>query len=520
MAVYKQPGDEMRREDVKLRMLARKGDAEARLTLGEAYLAGAQGIPRSVSTGLGYLRAAMSQAPQRASICIVHHMQLSELLEHGLQEPLRIAAEYDDAGRLKLAAWHLVRDERDEALGWLDRCSSPLPRKLGDSAADRSCSDLLQALQALRVIQPQDLVEVVVREAREAMARGQSPKAVQMLETLAEQPQVTPCLAVQQLVADVIHHAEEAGHGMGRLEVGRIESSLDRCATNGDLRACHVLGRALAGLPCGHLAPAQLVQTQNLRKAAALLLRAADGGIAVAWLNLFRICSDYRSSVANPTLARFCLEKAARHGMAEAERRLGALVLRDANHIEAMERGVALLHASSGKGDTLAGLLLRSLLLPVHGSDEEASEAIDEVQQSAPLLAMRLRLARAFGLTRLEALSVNPSTAIRPWGMLVGRNPFVAKALLGEPRAVPAISGHAHQCLEMAAAMFSPERHQSVLLEGSLRVRTSQMRRLLQRLQLPEGVFFASASSHQREAIRVGTKWAKRQRDILQQVLN
>lgn len=509
----------MRREDVRLRVLARKGDAEARLKLGEAYLAGTLGMPRSVPVGLVYLKAALPQVRQRSCICIVRHLQLCELLEHDLLEPLRTAAECDDAGRLKLAAWHLIRGERDVAMQWLAQCSSPLPRNLVRQTAEISASDLLQALQALRAIQPQDIAQVVVREGREALGRGQSQHAVQMLEILAGQPQVDPCLSVQQLVTDVIHHAETAGHDLGGLDAGWIEARLDRHATGGDLRACHLLGRALAGLPCAHLEPGHLVQTQNLRKAAALLLRAADGGIAIAWLHLFRICSDYRSSVANPTLARFCLEKAARYGLPEAERRLGALMLRDATHIDAMEQGVALLHAAAGKQDTLAQLLLRSLLLPVSGSDEDAFAAIDEVQQTAPLLAMRLRLARVFGLTRLEALSVNPATAIRPWGMVVGRNPFVAKARLCEPRAVPSVSGYAQQCLERAATMFSTDHQESVLPEGSLRVRALQMRRLFQRLQLQEAMFFASASSHQREALRVGTKWARRQRDILQQVL-
>ena len=74
---------------------------------------------------------------------------------------------------------------------------------------------------------------------------------------------------------------------------------------------------------------------------------------------------------------------------------------------------------------------------------EEALAAIEAVQPDAPLLAMRLRLARVFGLTKLEALSVNPSTAMRPWGLVVGHNRLVAKARLCEPRAVPATTPEA-----------------------------------------------------------------------------
>ncbi len=510
----------MRREDVRLRLLAKKGDAEARLKLGVAYLAGAPGVPKNIPMGIGYLQAAMPQAGRAAAVSMASHLELRELLAHGLLEVLEVAAQHEDVGRLKLAAWHLIRGELEKGTALLERCTSPLARELGSGPESRSPGSLLQALQALRAITPSDVADVVAHEARSALAQGQSLRAVLMLETLADLPHIAPDAVLQQLIADVVRQAEVCGHGLGRLRVGWIEAALDRCAGGGDLHACHTLGRALAGMHCAHLAPERLVNAQNLRKAAALLLRAADGGLAAAWLHLFRICSDYRSSVANPTLARFCLEKAAGQGIAEAERRLGALVLRDAIRIEKMEQGMGLLHAAAAKGDTLAKLLLRSLVLPVHGSDEEALAAINEVQDSAPLLAMRLRLARSFGLTKLEALSVNPSSAMRPWGMVVGRNPFLAKARLAEPRAVPAVTQQAQECLQMAATMFADERQQSLAMEGSLRVRTLQMRRLLQRLQLPERVFFASASSHEREALRVGTKWAKRQRDILQQVLS
>lgn len=509
----------MRREDVKLRMLARRGDTGARLQLGEAYLAGGPGVPRSISVGLGYLQAALPQARRQASVCMALHLPLRQLLEHGLLEPLRIAAQYEDVGRQKLAAWHLIRGELDLALECLGRCSASLPCHGAGGASALTCGELLQILQILRAVQPQDIAEVMASEARQAMAMGQSPRAVQMLELLGDLPHAAACPAIQQLIADLVHQAEVAGHGLGRLAVGWIESSLERCAADGDLRACHALGRALSGQSCAHLAPDNLVHAQNLRKAAALLLRAADGGIAVAWLHLFRLCSDYRSSVANPTLARFCLEKAARHGLAEAQRRLGALVLRDATRIESMEQGVALLHAAAAKDDEQAGLLLRSLLLPVDGGDEEALTAIEAVRPDAPRLAMRLRLARAFGLTKQEALSVDPLTAMRPWGLVVGHNPFVAKARLCEPRAVPATTPEARCCLEQAAFLFSAQRQESLVPEGSLRARSLQLRRLFHRLQISETVFFASASSRQREAIRVGTKWARRQQQMLRQVL-
>ena len=79
-----------------------------------------------------------------------------------------------------------------------------------------------------------------------------------------------------------------------------------------------------------------------------------------------------------------------------------------------MERAVALLFNAARKDDALARTMLQSLVLPVGGSEDAAQSALREVHRAAPLLAMRLRLARSFGLTKLEALSVNPASGRRP----------------------------------------------------------------------------------------------------------
>lgn len=318
---------------------------------------------------------------------------------------------------------------------------------------------------------------------------------------------------------EVIRLAEKRGECIEGLPLQMVEASLEHCAAEGDAYACYVLGRALATLNCSHLHPGQLVPAPNLRKAAALLLRSGDSGIPQAWLDLFRICSDYRSSVGNPTLARFCLEKAAGQGLPEATRRLGAVVLREANHIAAMERGVALLFDATSKGDALAKTLLQSLVLPVGGEESDVAAVLQEVEHCAPLLAMRLRLAREFGLTKLEALSINPSNASRPWGLMVGKNPFISKISLSEPRAVPAVSNRALECVEAAVSMFAREDGELVSMEGPLRARAQQQRRIFLRLGIDEDLVFARATSHQRDAMRIGTRWAQRQKSILDQAL-
>ena len=96
--------------------------------------------------------------------------------------------------------------------------------------------------------------------------------------------------------------------------------------------------------------------------------------------------------------------------------------------------------AAANQGDAHAQRLLGSLVLPLAGDESAARAAIEEVRQGDPWLAVRLTLARDFGLTKLEALSVDPVEGRRPWGLLVGRNPFITQARLSAPRAVTALT--------------------------------------------------------------------------------
>lgn len=507
----------MRRQDIQLRLLAKQGDADACLKLGTAYLAGTVGFVRNVPVGLAYLRAAPPQARQRAAECVVQHLQLQEILEFDQLDMLQAAAETGDAARLKLAAWRLVCGDRGSAQALLARCKAMSLGPLARDPASPSAS-LAQALRALCVLQPMDLADVVVRSARAALADGQLDRSVEALGGLSAPYEDLP-LPVLQLVVDVVRHAEQHAQPLAGLSVGLVETALERVANKGDVYACHTLGRALAGIGCGKMAAERLTATPQLRKAAALLLRAADGGTPTAWLHLYRICSDYRGSVANSMMARFCLEKAVQHGLTEAERRLGALELREATDIGAMEKAVASLFKASCKGDAIARLMLQSLVLPVGGSADQAEAGILEVQQTSPVLAMRLRLARHFGLTKREALSVSPANGKRCWGLVVEKNPSVAKMRSAEPRAVPAVSDLALECLERSAQLFGGRNDEQGLVEAPLHARALQQRRLFERLKLDEGIFFASATSQQRDALRIGTKWAQKQRHTLEMAL-
>lgn len=506
----------MRRQDIHLRLLAKNGDAEARLKLGEAYLVGTPDLAKNIPVALDYLRGVSGTLRQDAARSIAQHLPLQEILQFEQLDMLELAARRDHGARLALAALHLIRGQAQIGLDLLKSCDSLAALLVASGGAAALSAPL--ALRAICKLQRFALTEVVALEAAAALARHDLRQAIVVLEALSDDVESLP-QPVLQLVVQVLRLAEQSGSAIGGLPIALVHAGLERCALDGDLQACHRLGRALAGLRCQHLEASRLVQAPNLRQAAAWLLRAADGGNAQAWLDLHRICADYRCSVANPMMARFCLEKAVALGDCEAERRLGALELREATQLHAMERAVALLFKASRKGDPHATRMLHSLVLPVAGNDQDAEPGIGEVQRHAPLLAARMRLARQFGLTKLEALSVNPVSGLRPWGLVVEKNPFVVKMRLSEPRVVPARSDAALQALERASWIFSSERKDHPAMEGTLRMRAQQQRRLFESLQLRDAWFFSSANARERETIRVGTKWAQHQRAMLQMAL-
>jgi hypothetical protein len=104
---------------------------------------------------------------------------------------------------------------------------------------------------------------------------------------------------------------------------------------------------------------------------------------------------------------------------------------------------------------------------------------------------------------------------LRDWGLVVGRNPFIAQVRLSAPRAVPAVSAQALAQARQAAALFGRSAGEGLAAEGDLRARSSRQRRLFDRLGLDEAMFFADASAMTLESLRLGAKWAYRAREPL-----
>ncbi|MFT3718894.1 hypothetical protein [Pseudorhodoferax sp.] len=514
----------MRRQDIQLLALARQGDAAARSEAGRRYLVGGDGFPRHVATGMEYLaHPSVRDLPETARI-VAESLPLQDLLQLQQEDALRRAAAAGSLlAQFKLGVWLCLQQARaDAGAAWLERAAAGGHVEARQAVAAlqqaRAAEALPALLQAVGTSAALDLPQVAVMAARRAREGGSLPVFADCLRTaLALAPRLTHALS--DLVVAALRQAEASGEELRGLPPEQVEASLEMATARGDRDAACLLGRALCGIDSGALAPARLAAGSNMRKGVALLLRAADAGRDDAWMDLYATHADHRHSVANPQLARFFLEKAATLGRAPAQRKLGALVLRAATSLAETEQAIGWLHAAAVQGDAHAQRLLQSLVLPVAGDEEAARAGIEQVRQKDPWLALRLTLARDFGLTKLEALSVDPVEGRRPWGLVVGRNPFITQARLSAPRAVPALQAAALQNLARAAAFFEPSRGEGDAFEGDLRRRSLRQRRAFERLGLSDALFFAEASSTQLETLRAGPKWAFRARRPLELAL-
>ena len=513
----------MKRQDIRLLALARQGDLVARCEVGRRYLLGADGFPQHLPSGLEHLRQAARQDPSRAARVLAECLPLHELLRAGELPTLQRAAADGSAvaqWRLAIVQLGLGGTGVDEGLQLLRRAAAhePMADAVFDAAWAAPAAQRLQAsLERAAAVAGIDGAAVALWLAEQALAEGRAPAAAAALVAAtalgAGEAGALPEAATVGIVA-LVRHCRDQRQPLPALPPDLLRQALEQRAAAGERDALSWLGRGLSGLPAAGLPGAVFDGQLNVRKGAAWLLRAADAGDAEAWLLLYGLHADHSLSVANPQMARFFLEKAAHEGLAEAQRKLGALMLRGAASLAESEQAIGWLHAAAAQGDRHAQTLLKSLVLPVAGRASDAAWALSLVQEHDVGLAARLALARAFGLTKLEALSVDPVQGLRPWGLVVGRNPFIVQARLSAPRAVPALDAAAQDVAQRAATLFA-----QLPVGGDLRVRSLRQRRLFERLGLSEELFFADASASVLDTLRLGPKWAHRTRAPLAMAL-
>lgn len=505
----------MKRRNIQLLAAARQGDPDACCEIGRRYLHGSDGFPRDQRTALDYLTGPAAGDSPKASLILVEGMTLEEIVLTENEAILRhAAASGSKIGQLKMAAWLLIqRGNADESRAWLQVAAvgGNVVALHSLAALDRDGSEKISAeiLTAHCGQGHADVVRLNTIAAKHALARNELSNAMRCLRAvIGSGSPLTDELA--DITIAVIDLADRSRLPLVALCTAWIESCLESGCDRGKRNASYLLGRALCGISSGPLAPHHLTERSNIRKGSALLLRAADGGIDEAWLHLYRLHAEPRSSVANLPMARVFLEKAASRGDREAQRMLGALLMSECTDLSKAECAIGWLYRATRAGDLEAAALLDSLVVRPIGSDTDASAMIEEMSHREPLLAARLQLARHFGLTKREALMVNPVAGQRPWGLVVDRNPYIVQSRLCAPRAIPSPSEVALSVLQRAASMYQPLRQEASVVDHDWRHRARQMRKALDRHRIVESLFFANIPSSTLEAMRGGPKWAAR----------
>lgn len=506
----------MRRPDAQLISRARRGDISACLEAGRKYLQGTNGFPRHVRLGLEYLHQAEPVRADDTRQLIVESLDLFEIAAHGRVATLQQAAQAGrSSAQLKLAIWlSLTTTDAEAGMRWFRSAAAGgdvAARRVltGYSADARSEENIVSRLRSLKNLQGIGWSELLTFAMDRALMR-QQPLLLFRALALSLESEDAPAPGLADKVLEALTFASTLPGATIAVDRRAIEGQLDDCVARGSTAGALMLGQALSGKDVGSLSWQSLVAGLNFRKASALLMRAADGGHAEAWMRLYEIHSNHNGSVANPPMARFCLEKAAASGEVVAQRRLGVTILRASGALRDVELGMSWLFQAAEAGDELARRLLRTFVLPVEGRDVDANSALGAIAQSSKGLALRLQVARDFGLTKLEAMTVDLVGGLRPWGLVVGRNPFIRQAKLSAPRAVPAASVLAQQNLRRIVAQVAGGGVRGAEFQDfDLRHRAARVKQVLLAHGLAESMFFARARSIELDALRGGGRWAR-----------
>lgn len=500
----------MRREDIVLRAAARAGDPAASLEIATRLFLGTSGFARNFKLGLAYLQQEIDKGSKLATVLVGERVPLEILMIQNCKSILAAAIQMGSASAmLKLGIWKVLdKASREEGIDLIRRSEKIHPKLVsGDLEDSRHLVTLLSAAAPHHSF---NAGEVLLMGARELLDEGDAEGASHCAKAAAAV--MPPCPQLGAIVVELVERAATRGPGLD-LPVELVERSLaDRC-DQGEVEAQYVLGRALAGMPYGRVLAKQIASRSNFRRAGALLLRAADAGRAQAWLALFEIASNQRSAAGNHEVARFFLEKAAKAGVIQAQRKLGALLLREATSLQRAETGVHWLNAAAESGDSPARDLLETLVLPLPILPPSAESSIlEKVRAVDAELAMRLALARAFHLTRSEAMNFNSRRDIRPWGVVIPgmsrENP--------KGRIAPAVREPMKTELKRAESFFSSAApFESMLV---LQKRRTQ-RRVFSSLAISEEMFFAPEIGRTLAHYGFGRHWAVRAAPLLKELL-
>lgn len=510
----------MRREALPILRSARRGDAQALFDVGRAYLLGRTPFGFHPDTGIRYLKRSAETGHRPAAHLLAESLTLDQLVAYELVEQLRqCAMEGLGPAQIKLGIWLATEQaSRFEGVEWLrraERAGHPQARLalanillehamdnprtegirlLRAEAASGNASAWIPLARAARVAGDQALFRLGLRRACEAISPPDREVAILIVEAL--------CI-------------DETREHLALLPPEHVRLALMQRSEQRDANAMFLLGGVLAGLDERLRSHCAIPTTRKLGRALSLLQAAADAGALKAWLALAEVYRTHPSLPYASRYARYYLERAVQAGAPLARVQLGAQMLAQAHGEDDLSRALQLLQPLARQGLTHATALLTTLISPVAGDDGAAHAALTRLAHRYGILASRLSLARQFGLTVHEALTLDLNLAQRLWGLWVDPGLFFSQRRKRMPRAIPALSEAADDALRRAKAMLYGIDCGPAGPEGDYRQRAYALTAALRRIEAPPELFFATLTPRQLESMRGGLAWRRRHANLL-----
>jgi TPR repeat protein len=526
------------REELAIIRGARAGRAESQLELGRLYLFGSTGLPKSLPTALHWLDRAARQGCAEAWQLIGNHIPLELARQSPESVTCWYERAYDGGlaraglvyAQLVLDSEHAASGQRAKALRALEdagRGGFPeaqwlLAREHGAAVPSRPGTSGLgmSALEPAAAHRFDAAAPAGRAPATGAPAAGAPDRAGQRWLRRAADNGVPPAqFALLEhewaagnwqayfdralpLARSLAHSEVAQGRACARLAPDEV-TLLSRCArlvdedkavhdvdadelhafwelaaAEQDRHAQFALGLWCARMridgrriPGGHGAA-------NFKKAVRWLMQAGEQGLAEAWYALSRIYVKPEFSQRNVHEAQKYLERAAEMGYRDAQLECGNAAWRARRENESNDvRAVFWLQKAAAQGCAKAAAMLRKIAPRTPGAWKELGAVLAVRDLSDyPLLAARLELALAFGLSRAEALLLDVRNADRGHCLVVDIRASYGRS---RRRLVPLETAQERQLLDHIVRLFESVDCGPAGPEGNYRQRLYRLRTLL-----------------------------------------
>jgi TPR repeat protein len=277
----------------------------------------------------------------------------------------------------------------------------------------------------------------------------------------------------------------DAGEVAHAVDAGELHAFWELAAAEQDRHAQFALGLWCARMRIdGRRIPGGS-GAANFKKAVRWLVQAGEQGLAEAWYALSRIYVKPEFSQRNVVEAQKYLERAAEMGYRDAQLECGNAAWRARRENENNDvRAVFWLQQAAARGCTKAAAMLRKIAPRSPGLWKDLGAALAGRDLSEyPLLAARLELALAFGLSRAEALLLDVRNADRGHCLVVDIRASYGRS---RRRLVSVETAHERQLLDRIVRVFEEVDCGPGGPEGNYRQRLYRLRTLLPEMGGPE----------------------------------